>query len=187
MGRKKGRGGPRPTKTFTDLVGKSNQEQLKPYINQQVQAMGAQLAAQQRDTLEMILTRLTVMEKFVMEKLNITEDQIANRTADVQDELYGLTKVEDEVKVGDRVRCSISVQVAGADEFGAPAKQMIDNVGSGSTYGKEVEDEIIGIKLGESKEFSFGEAKENKANITIDRISRKVVKEENNVNKNGKQ
>ena len=169
MGKKKT---PKQNQSFQDLVSKANQNALKPFISEQIAHLGNELARQQRDTLESILTKLVVIEKIMMEKVGVSEADFVEKIAEVQDSLVQMEKVEDGIKEGDRVRCILSMKKKEMNDFGPESRKMIDNFGAGSVLG-DLEKDLFGTLPGEAKELPFGDDLEHLVKIKVERISRR--------------
>ena len=93
MGKKRKAGGkPHQTRSFEQLVGKANQEALKPFIMQQLNFLGMQLRQSQIRDLASIQMRIMALEKFMIEKLGITEDDLAVKVAELEDEATGFKR-----------------------------------------------------------------------------------------------
>lgn len=162
----------RPQQTYAEMV----KEHIKPFVAEQINFLGSQLAGQQRDMLEMLYIRLTALEELVMEKLDLPAEDLSNKVVDLQDKLASLESVDDEVRLGDRVRITVSTKTVDQVEFAGSSKMMIDNAGSGQTIGAELESALIGLKAGTTVELKFGSNKELDAKIEVNKISRTVAK-----------
>jgi hypothetical protein len=175
MGRKEKRRlmkSPSRNTSFEELVSNATTARYKGLIKQEIDQLGQELAGQQADTLTKIYTRLVVLEKIVIEKLGVTQEDMASRIADAEDAPYGL-QVVDTAEKGDRVRVQFAGKPATDAEYTKTSNTMINNIGSGGTFGKEIEDAIVGMKTDETKEITVGEAeKAFNVKITVNRISR---------------
>lgn len=173
MGKKRGQksGKPHQNRSFEQLVGKANQEALKPFIMQQMNFLGMQLRQAQLKELSSIQMRIMALEKFAIEKLNITEDDIANKVAELEDEATGLILSSEGAKEGDLLRATIQVKTEGQDEFGPEQRMQIDKLAlEPFTVTEDFEKQLVGIAQGETREVKMDEGK-TLVNVTADRIS----------------
>ncbi len=172
MGNKKTtNGNTHQTQSFGQMVSKAALTQLLPNIEQMVSNLGSRLATQQARTYELVFSRILVLEKIVMEKFKITEVDLANKFADVEDERSKLIKVE-EITSGDTVRLEIKTKPTTDLEYHGETRLKIQNIGTGANLGTELETATLGMKTGETKEVVFGQNGENVASIFINRVSR---------------
>ncbi len=85
--------------------------------------------------------------------------------------------------MGDRVRISIkskNVKESKDKEepvFDDQGKTIIDNVGAGTVLQVELEEHLIGMKVGETKTVDFGPLKQSTVKLTVDVISAKKEEE----------
>jgi len=173
MGKKRSKstGKPRQTHSFEQLVGKANQEALKPFIMQQMNFLGMQLRQSTLRELSSIQMRIMALEKFAIEKLNITEDDIANKVAELEDEATGLVPSTEGAKEGDLVRATINVKAEGQEEFGPEQRMQIDKLSlEPFTVTEDFEKQLIGIKQGETRELTMDEGK-TLVKVKADRLS----------------
>jgi len=177
MGKKRTGNNQHASQSFGQMVSKAALTQMLPQIEQMVNNLGRRLAAQQARTYEMLFSRIVVLEKIMMEKYGITEENLAERFADVEDERDGLVKA-DEVTEGDLVRLEISTKVNTQKDFQGTTKLKVPNIGKGEQLGEELEKAALGMKVGETKEVKFGEKQELTAKLFVQRISRPVQAEE---------
>jgi len=181
MGKKKRQ---QPQQSFQQMVSDATLAKFKPYIDSQIQGVAAALAQQQRQQMENVFLRLTVLEQVVEEKLDISKDELAGRVADVEDQAQGFLPVKT-VEEGDRVRMEIRTKAADQDEYQGESRLMVDNVGSGQTLGPEIEKPVVGMATGEVKEIKFGKDQSMTAQVTINRVSRAPKQEESDDSNEG--
>ncbi len=162
-----------PQQSFQQMVGDTTLSKVKGYIDMQLQGMGQALIQRQAQAQQQTFIRIIALEEILMEKFDITKDQLAARVADIQDRSEGFKVVESGVKVGDRVRLEIKIKTAEQKDFQEPSRFMVDNAGSGDTLGKELEDAAVGMVAGETKEVKFGKDKTLTALLSVNKISRK--------------
>lgn len=167
------------TQSFGSMVSRAALCQLGPEISRMINDMGDQISAKQISTLEMLYTRIVVLEKVLIDKLGITQDELTLRVSDVEDERDGLAKAGD-VVIGDTTRVEIQTKTKDQEKYQGTTRMKIQNTGSGNTLGKEIEEQIIGMKTGEVKVVEFGQNKELLAQITLNKSSRPIPKEESN-------
>lgn len=173
MGKKrsKGAGKPRATMSFEQLVGKANQEALKPFIMQQMNFLGMQLRQSFLRELGSIQMRIMALEKFAIEKLDITEDDIANKVAELEDEATGFVVSDTGAVAGDLLRATIKVKSEGQDDFGPEQRMQIDKLAQQPfTVTEDFENQLVGIAQGETREVKMDEGK-TLVLVTADRVS----------------
>jgi hypothetical protein len=158
------------------MVSKAALAQMGPAIERYVQAvvqnLGQQLSVQQASTLETIFARVVVLEEIVIEKLGYTKETLAIKVAETEDDKEGLTLVEGALEKGDVVRLEISTKTKDQPEYQGSSRLKMYQTGTGQTIGTELEDALIGMKAGETKEIEFGKDKGMVAKVIIDRVSR---------------
>lgn len=170
----------RPQNAFQDQVAQAVNQKMADYVSKQVNYLGSILAQEQKSNLEDIYSRLVALETLVLKNFNVSEDQFALMVADVQDNHAGLVSV-DSVEKGDLVRLEISTKTKNQVDYSGISRQRIPQVGSGQTFGPQIEDAIVGMKLHEVKEIEFGQDNQLVAKLNVQRISRsKEVKDETN-------
>lgn len=177
MGKKKTSGGQQhQQQSFGQMVSRAALAQMGPQIEQIVRAyvnqLGNQLAVQQASTLETLFARVVVLETIVMEKLGYSTEDLTKMVAAIEDEKEGLTLVEGAAELGDVVRLEIATKTKDQTEFQGSSRLKISQTGTGQTIGTELENAILGLKAGETKEVNFGKDGAMTAKITIDRVSR---------------
>lgn len=164
------------------LVSKAALAQMGPEIERMVfqytQQAANQIAQQQASTLETMFARIVVLEQLAIEK-GITQVELTERVADLQDRQEGLVKAS-KVETGDVVRLSVSTKRKDQENYQGTSKYRIYETGTGQSIGKEMEAALIGMEAGTEKEIEFGQDNLMMAKLSVDRISRapKVVAEE---------
>lgn len=183
MGKKRNAGNPQnhQTQSFGQMVSQAALAQLKPFIvdmvQQEVDQLSAKLTQQTANTIEMLYLRVLTLEDVAMEKLSITKDELAERVATREDLSEGLEAAA-EAKVGDVIRMEIKTKTKDQPVFAGSSRLKVYSLGSGRTIGKELEDGIVGLKSGETKQIEFGKDKEVVAEVTINRVSRPILQPE---------
>lgn len=162
-------------KPFAELVSEAVRNQALPALEQSLN----KLRYEQINAMKAIYTRVVAIEKVLMEKCGIKEEDLVEKFAQVEDESQGLEQV-DEVKKGDFVRLEVATKAKDQKEFQGSSRLVVQAVSEeGTTLGKELEPELLGMKRGEEKEVEFGEDKKMVAKLVINRVSRpKEVKKE---------
>lgn len=145
------------TQSFTQMVGKANQEALKPFIQEQVinavRIIQANLARQQLEALAGVQTRIVVLEKIVKEKLGYTEEQLADMILQVEDEATGHTENTSGAVEGDLVRMRVAGKPASEEKYGPETKLSVHHLAKEPTQTHlDLEKGIIGMKKGETRE-----------------------------------
>ena len=177
----------KPTRSYEQLIAEENRKALEPFIQGTIQNYFGVMKQSLEKNLDSMYLRIMALEKIAMKEFGLTQGDLSNKVSDLEDELSGVESVTDAVKKGDLVRLNISTKKLTDKEFSKASDHMMIDVGNPPfAIAKEVEESVIGMKVGETKSTSFGE-KEKKVvtKLTIDRISRK--KEEKIENKNDKQ
>lgn len=163
------------------MVSKAALSQMGPEIEHMVrqysQQMANQIAEQSASTIETLFQRLVVLEQLLAEKGTTTAEDLTNRVADLQDKTEGLTKVET-VEAGDTVRIEVSSRTKDQTEYQGTSRMKVSDTGLGRTIGKELESALIGMKVGETKEVTFGGEGSMVAKMTVDRVSRPIIQQE---------
>jgi hypothetical protein len=164
------------TRSFEQLVADATLNKLSGYINQEMQEMGRALVQRQAQSLQNVMTRLIALEEILMEKIEgLTKDVIVDRVAMVQDRSEGFAAANDSaVEVGDRVRLEIKTKTADQTEYQGTSRLLVDNAGSGKTLGQELENALLGMKVGEVREVIFGKEGSLTASLTINKVSRPI-------------
>ena len=163
------------TQSFGNMVSKAALSQMGPsierYVQQVVSQLGSQLAVQQASTLETLFARVVVLEEILMEKHQFTKEDLANKVAEVEDRKENLT-LATSVEKGDVVRLEIATKTKDQDEYQGTSRLKIYETGSGQTIGNELENDIVGMATGETKEIHIGKDKGMVAKIKVERVSR---------------
>lgn len=159
------------------MVSRAALAQLAQPINQMVQQavgqLGQRLALKQAENVSVMFTRIVAIEKLLIENKIVTQEDLQNKVADIEDERDGATKADD-LQKGDIARIDVRTKDVKAEAYeDGVTKLKVQNVGTGNTMGTEVEDGIIGMKVGETRTVTFADNKLN-AEITLCRVSRPI-------------
>ncbi len=185
---------PKPTESYQQTVAKHVAQQVNDKLIESVNTliigqcnhMQRQIQANMLQEMSNIFTRISALEDFFKYKMNMTDKEYAQAVAEFQDKAEGyVTKVseDDIVDMGDRVRISIkskNVKESKDKEepvFDDQGKTIIDNVGAGTVLQVELEEHLIGMKVGETKTVDFGPLKQSTVKLTVDVISAKKEEE----------
>ncbi len=160
---------PRPTKSFQELVAEAVNQKLMTTIDAKINQVAQGLAREQQSTLEDIYSRLSTLEDLVLEQFGKTKDEYAMAVANTQDASRGLTEVG-QVQENDVVRLEIATRLSTDAEFKGSSRHQAFYMGSGKSFGKEIEAQIIGMTKNETKEFTFNE--KFVAKVKVQRVSR---------------
>lgn len=180
MGKKKSSGSQsHATQSFGQMVSKAALAQMGPeiedlvrhYVNQ----LGSSVARQSADTIEHLHSRVVCLEAMIIDKGVATKDELGEKIASMEDSKQGNEKVTDAAKLGDTVRVTLETRTKDQDEYQGKSMIRVDNVGSGNTYGPELEGGMLGMVAPEVKEFSFGKDGQLMARVTLNRVSRPKV------------
>lgn len=180
------------TRSFDQLVADAQIKRLEPVVKEMVslamagasQAIYKFVMSQRSAT----MTRQLAFERLL--KANtpwFNENVLAAAVADVEDESQGLVACSDATKIGDKVRGTVAMKKSDGT-FGEQEKIAIHQIGVENTAGtnqttKELEDAIVGLKAGESREVALTQETENGpettyALFTVEKVSRAPVAEE---------
>jgi len=94
----------RATNSFQNLVADVALTKLQNQVMDRVNHSLNQMAGAVGNQLEWMQMRVICLERFLMEKLGVTEDDIADKLAGLEDETKGLSETQDGAKEGDFVR-----------------------------------------------------------------------------------
>lgn len=172
--------GNRNQKSFQEQVAGAVNQKLDQVIQQRINYLGSLLSNQLKNQLEDLYARLTTLEDLCCKEFELTVDELSLLVADTEDKMMGL-EAADVVEVGDLVRLIISTKTKEQEEYAGSTKQKLSQAGSGRTFGKEIEDAIIGMKTSEEKEIEFGKDKSMVAKLRVEKISRLPKKEDEEV------
>lgn len=189
--RQSGGKAPHPTQSFAQLVGQESLSRLKPFIAEQVQVMGAQLARQQLTAMANTLTRLSVLEELAKEKLGETDDTLAERVADREDAALKMVPTGKPAEKGNQLRISFRGHEEGreatAEELEFTRATIRHLAVEPMQFPASVEEALLGASVGEirtvvvdtgsSRHHKTGEEKKNPNmlfEVRVDRISAKV-------------
>lgn len=161
-----------PTRSFDQMVADATMTRFSGFIEAEIERVGQDLLARQQAAMGNLLTRLVATEEVLSEKLGVSKTDLANRVAAIQDRFEGFVEVTGGVELGDRVRLEIKTRTADQTEYQGSSRLQLEDAGTGRTLGKELEEALIGMSTGETKEVKFGKDGELTASIQIDRISR---------------
>lgn len=148
--------------------------QIAQFVQAQVQQLGSQLAMQQASTLETLFSRVVVLETILMEKYGYSKDDLAEKVALLEDEKEGLTLVTGGIEKNDVVRLEVKTKAKEQADFAGSSRLKLYKTGTGETIGQELEEALLGMKSGETKQVEFGKDKSMVAEFTVNRISRNL-------------
>lgn len=146
---------------------------IQSYIDAKINEAAGALLTRQQQASQNALIRQVALEEIVMEKLNVSRDELATRVAQVQDRVEGFMEAGDAVVSGDRVRIEIKTKTKDQTDFQGSTRLLVSNVGSGATLGNEIENGILGMVPGEVRDITFGKEGALLAQVSLNRVSRK--------------
>lgn len=181
---------PAPNRSFDQMVGDATMARLKPYISEQVAQASQQIVQNIYQAMmserAMMQTRQLAFERVL--KANapwFTEDLLAMTVAEVEDESSGQVAVEDEIRLGDKVRLEFVARYNDVGDWTQVNKLAVHSLGSKGpggnvqTNSEEFETGIVGMKAGETREFLMPEAEQEgkpsentRIKVTVKRVSR---------------
>lgn len=162
------------TQSMGQMVSKAALVQLQEPISMMVNNLGQRLALKQAENTQTMFTRIVAIEKVLIDKGVLTQEDLQLKVADIEDSREGLINVDDALATGDTARIQVRTKEIADETFESGVTRLkIGQTGTGNTLGTEVELGIVGMKVGETKVITFADGKLN-AEIKIDRISRPV-------------
>lgn len=164
---------PKPAQSFEQMVSDASLAKMKPFIQQEVVRVSQLMIQEQMGNFQSIFERLTALEKLVMEKTGVSDEEYVSRVTDVQDQFQGVKRLDRAAQAGDILRVEVSTKAKDQEDYQGTSRMMIASLGSGTSIGKELEEQLIGLKAGEEKVLEFGKDKLLVAKIVINRVSGK--------------
>lgn len=162
------------TQSMGQMVSKAALVQLQEPISMMVNNLGQRLALKQAENTQTMFTRIVAIEKVLIDKGVLTQEDLQLKVADIEDSREGLVNVDDALATGDTARIQVRTKEIADETFESGVTRLkVGQTGTGNTLGTEVELGIVGMKVGETKVITFADGKLN-AEIKIDRISRPV-------------
>lgn len=184
MGKKKG-GAQHAQNSFAQLVGKANQEALKPYILQVIGEVGNDISRRVMSKMAILQNRIEALETILKERLDLTQVELDNSLFDLEDRVTGYIKVDRPAQEGDLLRLTMRTRKVDSEEFGKPQKREFSNLGKPPyALGVEfVEKALIGAEIGKPVVVPFDKelqeaTKTQELEFTIDRVSELIAKPE---------
>lgn len=183
-------------RSFDQLVSDTTLARLKPYVQSQVMQASQQIIQSVYQAMmserAMMQTRQLAFERLLTQNCPWFNEQVlAMAVAEVEDESAGYSSVDDEAKPGDKVRLEFQAKHLDQGEWSSSNKLAVNSLlaknadGNVQTASEAFEQNLVGMKVGETKEFLLpetvkeGEEPENtRLKVTIMRISRAVPKAE---------
>lgn len=166
---------PKPTRSFDQMVADATVAKFGPFVAEQVARFGNEWAARQAEAIKTLHIRYNVLEDIVSELTpGATEELFVERYVAGEDAFDGFEpKPEGPVEVNNRIRFELQHQKVGDVEF-TPIKHFVVTwVGSGKTFGKIIEDALVGMSVGEEKQFTVEDG--TKVRLKVNRISRAIT------------
>lgn len=165
------------TQSMGQMVSRAALAQLgKPIedmVRFHIQQLGQKLAMKQAENVGVMFTRIVAIEKLLIDKGVVTQEDLQNKVADIEDERDNAIKADD-LQKGDIARIDVRTKDVQAETYESGiTKLKVMNTGLGNTMGTEVETAILGMKVGETRTVTFADNKLN-AEITLSRSSRPI-------------
>lgn len=174
MGKKKSNSKPHQSMSFEQLVGKANRDALKPYIHELFMSLGNDLSQRVFRQLANIQTRVMALEEILIGKFNVTEVEIQQKVAEIEDEATGYKAVTRPAEAGDLLRVSIETKAKGTEEFTAPVKRQITKLlNQPFSLTETIEKALVGVSTGETKEVTL--EGDFLVRVTVDRVSENLA------------
>lgn len=178
---------------FSNELSETKKNKIKAYMDKVLKDVEGKLASNIGMHLASMEARLGLriasINDILKEKLNETEESLADRLAAVEDRAMGLEPVEGASVPGDCVRYVFEAQRINSTSFDAPVPlvaRVLPEVPTESSSNadliKFIEQSLLGMKSEEVKELSFSEGELNfgmsKCRLTVKRVSRKQAAQE---------
>lgn len=174
MGKKKSSGNSHANNSFEQLVAKAVNARLERYIHELFTHFGNDLSQRVFRQLANIQTRIMAIEDIIVEKLNITEAEIQQRVASIEDDATGYKSVSRPAEAGDLLRVSIETKAKGTEEFTAPVKRQITKLlNQPYSLTETIEQALVGVSAGETKEVTL--EGDFLVRVTVDRVSENLA------------
>jgi hypothetical protein len=155
------------SQSFAQMVSGAQLKALQPYIQQQVALAAQQMVGSIYQTMmserAMMQTRQLAFERLLTKNTTWFNDEVlAMAVADVEDESAGMVSTEGPIAEGDKVRLEFAAQPSDAKEFSPMSKLAVHAVGRKNQQGTvqthpELETNLVGMKVGDVKEFLIAE------------------------------
>lgn len=185
------------TNSFENMVNAEAQKRLEA-ASQVIEPIVQEYATQaKQDILRELLPqyatlnlRMRALEEIIMEKFQITKEEISERIATLKDQAFGLKKSEAPAKKDDQLALTVTLKSNEGQTFFQDRKILIPNLGSKPFNLPEALHEklvgaTVGTKVSHTQEVNNEKGEPTDKSLTyevvVDRISEKLVKEEANV------
>lgn len=176
MGKKKNQnsGSQHANNSFEQLVAKAVNTRLEKYIHELFQHFGNEISQRVFRQLANIQTRVMALEEILTEKFNVTEVEIQQKVAEIEDEATGYKAVTRPAEAGDLLRVSIETKAKGTEEFTAPVKRQITKLlNQPYSLTETIEKALVGVSAGESREVTL--EGDFLVRVTVDRVSENLA------------
>jgi hypothetical protein len=172
------------TQSFGQMVSKAALSQMLPQIEDivrhNINQLGNNLARQSADTIEHLHSRIITLEAIIMDRGIATKEELGEKIASLEDAKNGTIKVDGAAAQGDSVRVTLETKTKDQEDYQGKSMVRIDNVGTGNTFGPELESAILGMVAPSTKEVNFGQDGQLSARISLNRVSRPLGAENAN-------
>ena len=138
----------------TSHIQNVSESYLKPYINDQLKVIAQQLARQQLAAMADVLTRVSVLEDLTCKSAKVSKKDLQSLVMTKEDEAWGLKCKKTKAEKGDYLRVSVATREAERKEFEKPVDLHIKTLATTYTVLNTVEDAMVGMKAGDTKEVS---------------------------------
>lgn len=165
-------------------------EALEPMVQQYATAVKQEILKELLPQYATLNLRMRAIEDILGEKFGTTKEEISARIADLKDAAFGLKKSDAPAKAGDQLALTLNVKSAEGAVLAAGRKILISNLGSEPfNLPQALHEKLVGATVG--TEVSHTQPIKNEKGedtdknltyeVTVDRISEKLVKETPNV------
>jgi hypothetical protein len=182
-----------PTQSFEQMVANATSKANQNFIRQQIQVEMEEFARafQMQMLNERAATqkRQLAFERILKKNVPWFSDEVlSEEIADLEDEIQKLSNVRDPAEKGDKVRLDVQVKKQGAEEWMTkePNKLCVEQLAVTNKAGtyqthKELEENVVGLRAGESKQFLVREGGTDdepeyvEVAVKVKRVSRKAT------------
>jgi hypothetical protein len=157
------------SKSFSDLVGKANQEALKPYIDQKVLEVQRNLAKMVLSTNAEVLKKILAVVKVLEEEKVIPVNRVVEKEFEIEEQAWGHTHSTETVKNGDFLRFDTRVKKKDSEEFEQAMKNTLRTFGENKEgYPEELLKVLGEMKAGDVKNVKLNNPQDEKESLDVE-------------------
>lgn len=181
MGKKKGQQ-QHATSSFNQLVGKANQEALKPFILSVIGDVGNDISRRVFGKMAIMQNRLEALETVLKSKLDLTQSELDGELYDLEDRITGFKRADRPAEEGDLLRLTMRIKNVKSG-YGRAQKKEFSNLGRPPfALGlPAIEKSLIGAYAGQTLIYPFDEelvkqTQTEEIEFTVERVSELIDK-----------